>query len=83
MSTFYGLQKYIPYKTVIDFLFYINMAKLRAELVLFSVDKARALHMTSFQLSVLLQTMATSQSLAGIFTLNVKHSFFYELFHIV
>ena len=33
--------------------FYNNKDKLRAELVLFSVEKARALHLTSFLLSVL------------------------------
>ena len=47
--------------------FYNNKEKLRAELALFSVEKARALHLTSFLLSVLLWTIATSQSARGNF----------------
>ena len=38
------------------------MEKVRAELTIFFVEKARALHLTSFLLSVLLETIATSQS---------------------
>ena len=38
------------------------MEKVRAELAIFFVEKARALHLTSFLLSVLLWTIATSQS---------------------
>ena len=41
------------------------MEKVRAELAIFFVEKARALHLTSFLLSVLLQTIATSQSARG------------------
>ena len=40
--------------TLPSFEYYNNKEKLRAELVLFSVEKARALHLTSFLLSVLL-----------------------------
>ena len=47
------------------FFFYNNMEKVRAELAIFFVEKARALHLTSFLLSVLLQTIATSQSARG------------------
>ena len=36
------------------FFFYNNMEKVRADLALFSVEKARALHLRSFLLSVLL-----------------------------
>ena len=36
------------------FVFYNNMEKVRAELAIFFVEKARALHLTSFSLSVLL-----------------------------
>ena len=36
------------------FVFYNNMEKVRAELAIFFVEKARALHLTSFLLSVLL-----------------------------
>ena len=36
------------------FVFYDNMEKVRAELAIFSVEKARVLHLTSFLLSVLL-----------------------------
>ena len=39
---------------VLDILFYNNMEKVRAELTIFFVEKARALHLTSFLLSVLL-----------------------------
>ena len=38
------------------------MEKVRAELAIFFIEKARALHLTSFLLSVLLYTIATSQS---------------------
>ena len=41
------------------------MEKVRAELAIFFVEKARALHLTSFLLSVLLYTIATSQSACG------------------
>ena len=37
----------------ICFYFYNNMEKVRARLALFSVEKARVLHLTSFLLSVL------------------------------
>ena len=43
------------------------MEKVRAELTLFSVEKARTLHLTSFLLSVLFLTIATSQSACGNF----------------
>ena len=39
------------------------MEKMQAELALFSVEKACALHLTSFLLSVLLWRIAMSQSL--------------------
>ena len=42
------------------------MEKVRAEFIaIFFVEKARTLHLTSFLLSVLLQTIATSQSARG------------------
>ena len=41
------------------------MEKVRAELAMFFVKKARALHLTSFLSSVLLKTIATSQSARG------------------
>ena len=44
------------------FVFCNNMEKTREEFPLFSVEKARALHLTSFLLSVLLLTIATSHS---------------------
>ena len=51
---------FVVYKSIdhriLPSIFYNNKEKLRAELVLFSVEKARALHLTSFLLSVLLQT---------------------------
>ena len=43
------------------------MENVRAELALFSVEKARALYLTSLLLSVLLQTTATSQAAHGNF----------------
>ena len=57
MASFNGLyNKSIlrPLKTAVDLFFYDNMEKTRAEFSLFSVEKARALHLTSFLLSVLL-----------------------------
>ena len=51
----------------ICFYFYNNMEKVRAGLALFSVEKVRVLHLTSFLLSVRLQTMATNQSARGNF----------------
>ena len=56
------------------------MEKVRAELALFSVEKTRALHLTSFLLSVLLLKIATNQSARGNFdnycemVLGVDHS---------
>ena len=41
------------------------MEKVRAELAIFFVEKVHALHLTSFLLSVLLLTIATSQSARG------------------
>ena len=41
------------------------MEKVLAELAIFFVEKVRALHLTSFLLSPLLQTIATSQSARG------------------
>ena len=38
------------------------MEKLQAELDLFSIEKVNVLHLTSFLLSVLLETIAMSQS---------------------
>ena len=46
--------KSIDHRKLLSIFFYNNKDKLRAELVLFSVEKARALHLTSFLLSVLL-----------------------------
>ena len=46
--------KSIDHRKLPSIFFYNNKEKLRAELVLFSVEKARALHLTSFLLSVLL-----------------------------
>ena len=49
-STFFGVilwsKEYRPEKTFVD-LFYNNMEKVQAELLLFSVEKTRALHLTS------------------------------------
>ena len=47
------------------------MEKVRAELAIFFVEKAHALHLTSFLLSVLLKTIATSQSARGNWTVIV------------
>ena len=41
------------------------MENVRAKLALFSIEKAPALHLTSFLFSLLLQTIATSQSAYG------------------
>ena len=46
--------KSIDHRKLPSICFYNNNDKLRAELVLSSVEKARALHLTSFLLSVLL-----------------------------
>ena len=46
--------KSIDHRNCCRFVFYSNKDKLLAELALFSVEKARALHLTSFLLSVLL-----------------------------
>ena len=54
--------KSIDHRKLPSILFYNNMEKVRADLTIFFVEKARALHLTSFLLSVLLQTIATSQS---------------------
>ena len=43
------------------------MVKVRGELSLYSAEEARALHLTSFLLSVLVLTIATSQSARGNF----------------
>ena len=51
------------------------MEKVRAELVLFSVEKVHALHLMSFLLSVLLLTIATSQSVCGNFDSYCKMEF--------
>ena len=51
MASFYGLQ---TIENCYQFVFYNNMENVRAELALFSVEKVRALHLTSFLLSVLL-----------------------------
>ena len=44
----------IDHRNCRRFVFYNNMEKVRAELAFFFVEKARALHLTSFLLSVLL-----------------------------
>ena len=54
--------------------FYNNIGKVLAEVALFSVEKALALHLTSF-LSVLKKTIATSQSTRGNFDRYCKIPF--------
>ena len=49
------------------FFYYDNMEKVRAELTLFSVEKERSLHMTSFLMSVPLLMIAKSQLSRGNF----------------
>ena len=46
--------KSIDHRKLRSICFYNNMKNLRAELAIFSVEKARVLHLTSFLLSVLL-----------------------------
>ena len=46
--------KSIDHRKLPSIFFYNNMEKVRAELAIFFVEKARALHLTSFLLSVLL-----------------------------
>ena len=46
--------KSVDHRKLPSIFFYNNKDKLRAEIVLFFVEKARVLHLTSFLLSVLL-----------------------------
>ena len=46
--------KSMDHRKLPSIFFYNNMEKVRAELAFFFVEKARALHLTSFLLSVLL-----------------------------
>ena len=55
--------------------FYNNMGKGCMELALCSIEKACVLHLTSFLLSVLLQTIATRQSLCKNFDSYCKNGF--------
>ena len=48
-------------------IFFNNMEEGRAELIIFSVEKAHALHLTSFLFSVFFWTIDTSQSARGNF----------------
>ena len=51
------------------------MEKVRLELAIFFDEKARASHLTSFVLSVLLKTIATSQAARGNFDSYCKIRF--------
>ena len=66
-------RNFMVYKSIDQrFGFYNNVEKVRPELALFSVEKVRALHMTSFLLSVLLQAIARSQSAHRNFDIYCK-----------
>ena len=54
------------------FVFYDNMEKVRTGLALFYFEKARALHLTSFLLSVII-TIALSDSASGNFESYCKN----------
>ena len=71
----YRLQKQPSICLLVVVFFYNNIEKIRAELALFSVEKGRALHLTLFVLSVLLETTTTSQSARDNFDSNCE-SFF-------
>ena len=74
--------KSIDHRKLPSICFYNNMTKLRAELALFSAEKARVSHLALFLLSVLLQKIAMSQSARGNFDSNCKtrwSSFFFEI----
>ena len=65
--------KSIDHRKLPSFCFYNNMEIVRAKLASFSIEKGRALHLTSFLLSVLFYAIATSQSERGNFDSYCKN----------